>query len=70
MDSSTETIQQMIASVRKDIEDTANLLDGKQKVLKEKRQDAATNLANLENFSKSKEEASIKLEKLKMNSML
>ena len=65
MDSSTETIQQMIASVRKDIEDTANLLDGKQKVLKEKRQDAATNLANLENFSKNKEEASIKLEKLK-----
>lgn len=64
MDSSTETIQQMIASVRKDIEDTANLLDGKQKVLKEKRQDAATNLANLENFSNNKKEAAIKLEKL------
>lgn len=65
MDSSTETIQQMIGSVRKDIEDTANLLDGKQKVLKEKRQDAATNLANLGNFSNNKEEAAFKLEKLK-----
>ncbi|WP_339922995.1 SMC family ATPase [uncultured Cyclobacterium sp.] len=64
MESSTETIRQTINSVQKDIEDTANLLDGKQKVLKEKRNDAATNLANLENFKKDKEEAGLKLEGL------
>ncbi|EPR71489.1 SbcC/MukB-like Walker B domain-containing protein [Cyclobacterium qasimii] len=64
MQSSTETIRKTINTVLKDIEDTANLLDGKQKVLKEKRNDAATNLANLENFKKDKEEAGLKLEGL------
>ena len=64
MQSSTETIKQTIATVLKDIEDTANLLDGKQKVLKDKRNDEATNLANLENFKNNKEEAVLKLETL------
>ncbi|AKP50384.1 SbcC/MukB-like Walker B domain-containing protein [Cyclobacterium amurskyense] len=64
MQSSTETIKQTIATVLKDIEDTANLLDGKQKVLKDKRNDETTNLANLENFKNNKEEAVLKLETL------
>tara|TARA_R110002124_G_scaffold82664_10_gene216885 strand:- start:10239 stop:13277 length:3039 start_codon:yes stop_codon:yes gene_type:complete len=64
MQSSTETIKQTIATVLKDIEDTANLLDGKQKVLKDKRNDETTNLANLENFKKNKEETVLKLETL------
>lgn len=64
MQSSTETIKQTIATVLKDIEDTANLLDGKQKVLKDKRNDEATNLANLENFKNNKEVVVLKLETL------
>jgi exonuclease SbcC len=64
MESSTESIRQMIANVRKNIDDTSNLLDGKRKVLKERRNNAATNQANLENFKKDTEEATKKLEAL------
>jgi len=64
MQSSTETIRQTINNVLQDIEDTANLLDGKQKVLKDKRNDEATNLANLENFKKDKEGAVLRLASL------
>jgi exonuclease SbcC len=59
-----ETIQQTISSVKKDILETANLLDSKQKVLNDQRSKSATNLANLENFKKDKEEAAIRLEDL------
>ncbi|MDN3688101.1 AAA family ATPase [Cyclobacterium jeungdonense] len=58
---SAEIIRQTIESVQKDIKETADFLDSKQKVLKETREKSATNLANLSNFEKKRESSTQKL---------
>ncbi len=50
-DRDTATIGQNIQNVQKDIEQTADLLNGKQKVLQESRAKQATNLANLKHYT-------------------
>ncbi|WP_162419395.1 AAA family ATPase [Cyclobacterium roseum] len=61
---SAEIIRQTIAKVQQDIKETADFLDSKQKVLKETREKAATNLANLSNYEKKKERSTEKLASL------
>ncbi len=57
-----DVIQQMIHNVEKDIEEAIQLLEGKQKHLREKRVEQVKNLADLETFTQLKTET---LEKLK-----
>ncbi|SIO25251.1 AAA family ATPase [Algoriphagus halophilus] len=59
-----EEIYSTIENVEQDIEQALQLLDGKQKALREKREAQASNLSSLKNFKLLKEEAAIKLEKL------
>ncbi len=54
-------IRQTIYKVEKDIEEAIQLLEGKQKHLREKRGEQVKNLADLENFTKLKREFSEKL---------
>jgi len=54
-------IRQTIHKVEKDIEEAIQLLEGKQKHLREKRGEQVKNLADLENFTKLKKEFSEKL---------
>ncbi|SEJ34203.1 exonuclease SbcC [Cyclobacterium xiamenense] len=65
LNTTSGTIRETIAKVQQDIRETAHLLDGKQKVLKDTRDKAATNLANLQNFVQKKETCQQKLESLK-----
>ncbi|WP_162340857.1 AAA family ATPase [Cyclobacterium salsum] len=58
---SAEIIRQTITKVQQDIQETADFLDSKQKVLKETREKAATNLANLSNYVNKKERSTQKL---------
>ena len=58
-----EIIRQGIKNVEKDIEEAYQLLEGKQKHLREKRGEQVKNLADLDNFSKLKQESKSKLEK-------
>ncbi len=58
-----ESIRLVIQNVEKDIEEAYQLLEGKQKHLREKRAEQAKNLADLENFSKQKQDTKTKLEK-------
>lgn len=64
LEKSASTIRQSINKVQQDIRETIDFLDSKQKVLKETRDKAATNLANLSNFEKKKENSVHKLETL------
>ena len=57
-------INDTIEKVEQDIERSFQLLDGKQKTLREKREAQASNLASLKNFKELKTTASDKLEKL------
>ncbi|MBN3521751.1 SMC family ATPase [Algoriphagus lutimaris] len=59
-----EEIYSTIEKVEQDIERALQLLDGKQKTLREKREAQASNLSSLKNFKLLKEEAASKLEKL------
>ena len=61
-----EIIRQGIQKVEKDIEEAYQLLEGKQKHLREKRGEQVKNLADLENFSKLKQYTKVKLEKLQV----
>jgi exonuclease SbcC len=61
-----EVIRQTIQNVEKDIEEAYQLLEGKQKHLREKRGEQVKNLADLENFSKLKQQTKTKLEKLQV----
>lgn len=54
LEKSANTIRQSINKVQQDIRETIDFLDSKQKVLKETRDKAATNLANLSNFEKKR----------------
>lgn len=60
-----EIISQTIQKVQRDIEETAFLLEGKQKVLRETRTKQATNLADLKNFSNAVLETENKIQELK-----
>jgi exonuclease SbcC len=60
-----EIILQTIQKVEKDIEEAIQLLEGKQKHLREKRGEQAKNLADLETFSRLKKETGEKLFRLK-----
>jgi exonuclease SbcC len=62
-----EIIRQGIKNVEKDIEEAYQLLEGKQKHLREKRGEQVKNLADLENFSKLKQQTKTKLEKLQVD---
>ncbi|MFN3998255.1 SbcC/MukB-like Walker B domain-containing protein [Algoriphagus sp.] len=59
-----ETILQTIQKVEKDIEEAIQLLEGKQKHLREKRGEQTKNLADLDTFSRLKKETGEKLIKL------
>ncbi len=59
-----DAIKAMIGNVEKDIQTAIELLDGKQKHLREKRAEQSTNLADLKNFENRKQELSGKLEEL------
>jgi len=59
-----EIIRQTIQKVEKDIDEAIQLLEGKQKHLREKRGEQAKNLADLETFSRLKKETADKLVKL------
>lgn len=56
-----EIIRQTIQKVEKDIDEAIQLLEGKQKHLREKRGEQAKNLADLETFSRLKNETGEKL---------
>ncbi len=56
-----DVIRQTIYKVEKDIEEAIQLLEGKQKHLREKRGEQVKNLADLETFTKLKNETSEKL---------
>lgn len=56
-----DLIRQMIHKVENDIEEAIQLLEGKQKHLREKRTEQVKNLADLETFTKLKKETSEKL---------
>lgn len=58
-----EIIRQTIKNVEKDIEEAYQLLEGKQKHLREKRGEQVKNIADLENFSKLKLATKTKLDK-------
>lgn len=60
-----DVIKATIENVENDIQRAIELLDGKQKHLREKRADQNTNLANLKHFKSRKIELSTKLEELK-----
>ncbi len=62
-----ELIRQGIKNVEKDIEEAYQLLEGKQKHLREKRGEQVKNLADLDNFSKLKLESKSKLEKAQVD---
>lgn len=59
-----DQIQATVLKVEADIDEAIQLLEGKQKVLREKREAQASNLASLKNFKELKTTASDKLEKL------
>ncbi|MBN7813808.1 SbcC/MukB-like Walker B domain-containing protein [Algoriphagus pacificus] len=59
-----DQIQATVLKVEADIDEAIQLLEGKQKVLREKREAQASNLASLKNFKELKTSASDKLEKL------
>lgn len=61
-----EHILATILKVEADIDEAIKLLEGKQKVLREKREAQASNLTSLKNFGELKEESSSKLEKLQL----
>ncbi|SFB56007.1 AAA family ATPase [Algoriphagus aquimarinus] len=61
----TNQIQTAIDKVEKDIEEALQLLEGKQKHLREKRSVTDKNLADLINFTHLRDQSSTKLEKLK-----
>ncbi len=61
-----DQIQAMIQNVEADIDEAIRLLEGKQKVLREKREAQASNLTSLRNFKELKNAASDKLEKLQL----
>ncbi|PZX50713.1 exonuclease SbcC [Algoriphagus ratkowskyi] len=61
----TNQIKSAIDKVEKDIEEALQLLEGKQKHLREKRSVTDKNLADLINFTQLREQSSIKLENLK-----
>jgi len=62
-----EIIWQTIQKVEKDIDEAIQLLEGKQKHLREKRGEQAKNLADLDTFSLLKKETGDKLAKLQVN---
>lgn len=62
-----EIIRQGIQKVEKDIEEAYQLLEGKQKHLREKRGEQVKNIADLENFSKLKQETKAKLDKAQID---
>ena len=62
-----EIIRQGIKNVEKDIEEAYQLLEGKQKHLREKRGEQVKNIADLENFSKLKQECKTKLDKAQVD---
>lgn len=64
---SLDEIHSMVQKVEKNISEAIELLEGKQKILREKRACQSTNLADLKNFEHRKEELSKKLEELKVN---
>lgn len=66
LNTSSGIIQETIEKVQQDILETAQLWDGKQKVLRDTQSKAATNLANLHNFEQKKEACQGKLESLKV----
>lgn len=59
-----ETIQKVISTVKKDIQEAFENLEGKQKHIQERKESQIQNKNDLKNYSKSKEETSGKLEKL------
>ena len=63
-DRDSDSIRATIAKVEKDIEEAIQLLEGKQKHLREKRGEQIKNEADLENFGKLKIQSAIKLEAL------
>jgi len=63
-DRDSESIRATIAKVEKDIEEAMQLLEGKQKHLREKRGEQIKNEADLENFGKLRTQSAIKLEAL------
>ncbi|GAA0878404.1 SbcC/MukB-like Walker B domain-containing protein [Algoriphagus jejuensis] len=63
-DKDSDSIRATIAKVEKNIEEAIQLLEGKQKHLREKRGEQVKNLADLEIFEKLKAQNASKLEKL------
>ena len=63
-DRDSDSIRVTIAKVEKDIEEAMQLLEGKQKHLREKRGEQIKNEADLENFGKLRTQSVIKLETL------
>ncbi|MCL6261661.1 SMC family ATPase [Aquiflexum sp. TKW24L] len=63
-DKGTDTIENTILSVQKDIEKTIQDLDGKRKVLQETRAKQSTNLANLKTFGDLVEKTIVKITEL------
>ena len=63
-DRDSDSIRATVAKVEKDIEEAIQLLEGKQKHLREKRGEQIKNEADLENFGKLKIQSTVKLETL------
>jgi exonuclease SbcC len=66
-DKSSDSIRTSIAKVEKDIEEAIQLLEGKQKHLREKRGEQIKNEADLENFKKLKVQSATRLRALQVD---